>query len=73
MPATSRARDERFLEMAPPAGQRNVRPDHLGDAGDQCAAIDVEPVGEHENAGKILGFERAPDAGLYLLGTWDSE
>ena len=57
--------DQRLRESRAIAGettrQRNVSADDLADAGDQRTAIDVQPVGQHEYAGQIVGEKRAPN------------
>ena len=40
------------------AGQRHRRTDDLADAGNELAAVDVQAVGQHEYAGKVVRIER---------------
>ena len=67
--------DQGFLEhgavAGEPAGQRDFGADHAGDARHQFAAVDVEAVGQNENAGEIVGRERFADrfaAGARMRG-----
>jgi hypothetical protein len=54
-----------FLELGAvageTAGQRDFRADHAGDARHQLAAVDVEAVGQNEDAGEVVGGKPASD------------
>src|ERR1700692_3997212 len=49
--------DQRLAKVGavagPPAGHRDPFADRADDAGDKLAAIDVEPVGQNENADQV--------------------
>src|ERR1019366_105185 len=57
--------NEGFLKLGAIAGQsagdRHARVDRAGHPGDELAAVDVQAVGEHEDAGQILRRQAPPD------------
>src|SRR3954464_6603873 len=58
--------DQRLAELgaiaSEPAGERNVLPRDAGDAGNQLAAVEVEPARQHKKAGKPIAHQRPADS-----------